>query len=70
MSEYVIQIGDQVRHMTEEEIAQRDKDIADFSTAEAARQVAEAEKLNAKASAESKLKALGLTDAEVSALIG
>ena len=29
MSEYTIQIGSEVRDMTEEEIAQRDKDIAD-----------------------------------------
>ena len=39
-------------------------------TAEEARVAAEAAKLSAKASAESKLKALGLTDAEVSALLG
>ena len=70
MSEYKIQIGDQVRDMTAEEIAQRDKDISDCATAEAARQAAEATKVSAKASAESKLKALGLTGAEVSALIG
>jgi len=70
MSEYTIQIGTEVRDMTQEEIAQRDKDLAEYSTAEAALQSAEAAKASAKASAESKLKALGLTDAEVSALIG
>ena len=69
MAEYQIQIGTEVRDMTAEEIAQRDKDVADCATAETARVAAEVAKASAKASAESKLKALGLTDAEVSALI-
>ena len=56
--------------LTPEEVAQREADALAWAEAEAVRVAAEAAKLSAKASAESKLKALGLTDAEVSALIG
>ena len=56
--------------LTAGEVAQREADAAAWATAEAAREAVELAKKNAKASAESKLKALGLTDAEVSALLG
>ena len=56
--------------LTAEEVAQREADALAWAEAETVREAAEAAKLSAKASAESKLKALGLTDAEVSALIG
>ena len=56
--------------LTAEEVAQREADALAFAEEQAAREAAEAARLSAKASAESKLKALGLTDAEVSALIG
>jgi len=55
--------------LTAEEVAQREVDAATYATAEEVRLAAEAAKASAKASAQSKLKALGLTDAEVSALI-
>jgi len=56
--------------LTAEEVAQRQADAAAWAEVEELRVAAEAAKASAKASAESKLKALGLTDAEVSALIG
>lgn len=56
--------------LTAEEVAQREIDAAAWAIELAEREAAEAAKASAKASAESKLKALGLTDAEVSALIG
>ena len=56
--------------LTAEEVAQREVDAAAWAVELAERDAAEAAKASAKASAESKLKALGLTDAEVSALIG
>jgi hypothetical protein len=56
--------------LTAEEVAQREVDAAAWAEVEEARVAADAAKASAKASAESKLKALGLTDAEISALIG
>ena len=56
--------------LTAEEVAQREVDALAWAEAEEAREAADAAKASAKASAESKLKALGLTDAEISALIG
>lgn len=56
--------------LTAEEVAQREADALAWAEAEEVRLAAEVAKASAKASAESKLKALGLTDAEVSALIG
>ena len=65
-----IQIGDEIRDMTQDEIdnfnrvvAEREKEQLDAATA----QVAAAK---AKQSAISKLKALGLTDDEIVALVG
>jgi hypothetical protein len=62
MSDYTIQIGTEVRDMTEEEIAQRDKDIAEGKARTKA------------ATAQAKLKdatiaKLGLTADEVAALL-
>ena len=54
--------------LTEEEIAQRDADRLAFEEAEAARVAAEAEQQALKASANDKLKALGLTDEEIAAI--
>ena len=56
--------------LTTEEIAQREADAALFAEQEAARQAEQEAKAEAKASAVAKLKALGLSDAEVEALVG
>jgi membrane protein involved in colicin uptake len=55
--------------LTAEEVAQREVDAQAWAEVEEARVAADAAKASAKASAESKLKALGLTDAEISALV-
>jgi hypothetical protein len=55
--------------LTAEEVAQREVDAVAWAEAKELSDAADAAKASAKASAESKLKALGLTDAEVSALI-
>jgi hypothetical protein len=55
--------------LTSEELAQIEVDAQAWAVELAEREAAEAAKASAKASAESKLKALGLTDAEISALI-
>jgi hypothetical protein len=54
--------------LTEAELEQRELDRLAFEQAEAARLAAEAEQAALKASANSKLKELGLTDAEIAAL--
>ena len=56
--------------LTAEEVAQREADAAEFAEAEAARQAEVDAKAAAKVSAQAKLKALGLSDAEVEALVG
>lgn len=56
--------------LTAEEIAQREVDAALFAEAEAARQAEVDAKAASKVSAQAKLKALGLSDAEVEALVG
>jgi hypothetical protein len=56
--------------LTAEELAQREVDAAAFAEAEAARQAEVDAKAAAKVSAQAKLKALGLSDAEVEALVG
>ena len=56
--------------LTAEEVAQREADAAAFAEAEAARQAEIDAKAAAKVSAQAKLKALGLSDAEVEALVG
>ena len=60
------QIGDEVREMTEAEYAQWQIDAEAHAAAAAAADATAA----ALASARSKLAALGLTDAEVAALLG
>jgi len=55
--------------LTAEEVAQREVDAAAFAEAEAARQAEIEAKAAAKVSAQAKLKALGLSDAEVEALV-
>jgi hypothetical protein len=62
MSDYTIQIGTEVRDMTEEEIAQRDKDIAEGK----ARTKAAADLAKLKTATLAKL---GLTADEVAALL-
>jgi hypothetical protein len=54
--------------LTEEELAQREIDRLAFEEAEAARLAAEVEQEALKASANEKLKALGLTDEEIAAI--
>jgi hypothetical protein len=61
-----IQIGDEVREMTADEYAQWQED----NEAHAATAAAADAKAAAIASARTKLAALGLTDAEVAALLG
>ena len=56
--------------LTAEEVSQREADAAAFATAEEARQAEVDAKAEAKVSAQAKLKALGLSDAEVEALVG
>jgi len=56
--------------LTAEEIAQREADAAAFAEAEAQRLADEQAKAAAKQAAQDKLKALGLTDIEVAALVG
>jgi hypothetical protein len=54
--------------LTPEEISEREQIAISFAEAEAARQAEEAVKAAAKASAEAKLAALGLTPEEIAAL--
>ena len=54
--------------LTEEELAQREIDRVAAEATEAERKAAEQAQANLKASANSKLRALGLTEAEVAAL--
>jgi len=62
MAEYQIQIGNEVRDMTEEEIVQRDKDLAD------SKKLAKAQADRAKLKTATLAK-LGLTEDEVAALL-
>jgi hypothetical protein len=58
------------RKATAEEIAQFEKDRAEYEAQQRLIEAAEKEKADKKESATNKLKALGLTDAEVEALLG
>jgi len=58
------------RKATAEEIAQMEKDQAEYNAQARLIEAAEKEKAEKKQSATNKLKALGLTDAEVEALLG
>lgn len=55
--------------LTEEEIQQREADLAAWSAEQAEREAEVTAKAKAKASAETKLKALGLTANEIEALL-
>lgn len=66
MSDYMMQIGDQVREMTEAEIAALEKARADNAKIDEALTALSV----AKTSGQAKLKALGLTETEISALVG
>jgi hypothetical protein len=66
MTRPLIQIGDDVRAMTDAEFAQYQQDAADAAVAA----TAAAAIVAARESARMKLAALGLTEAEVSALFG
>jgi len=54
--------------LTDEEVAQREADVAAYAVEQAARDAEAAAKAAAKASGEAKLAALGLTAEEISAL--
>lgn len=56
--------------LTAKEIKQRETDAAAYAIEEAERQAEVDAKADAKVSAQAKLKALGLSDAEVEALVG
>lgn len=58
------------RDFTEEELAQRKKDEAEFKKAEKARVAAEKKDAETKANALAKLAALGLTEEEAKAVFG
>ena len=69
--EFNVLTGERVeRDFTPEELKQREKDAAEHATAEAARIAEEEAKISAKGSALKKLAALGLTEDEVSAIVG
>ena len=71
MSETIyIQDNDKKRKATIEEIAQFEKDRAEYEAQKRLIEAAEKEKAEKKESANNKLKALGLTDSEVEALLG
>ena len=57
-----------IRPLTAEEIAQREADAAAYTVEQAERETVEAAKATAKASAQAKLAALGLTAEEIAAL--
>jgi hypothetical protein len=71
MSETIyIQDGLKKRKATAEEIAQFEKDRAEYEAQQKLIEAAEKEKADKKESATNKLKVLGLTDSEVEALLG
>jgi len=57
-----------IRPLTAAEITQREADAAAYAVKQAEQEAAAAAKAAAKASGEAKLKALGLSDAEIAAL--
>jgi hypothetical protein len=67
--EAIVETGEiVVREMTEEELAQDAKDRAKFAKLELEKQEEQAKRETAKASAEAKLEALGLTTEDLKAL--
>lgn len=63
MSTYYIQIGDEMRPMTEQETADLEALSAEIATQQATKKATQESAIN-------KLKALGLTDEEIAALAG
>jgi hypothetical protein len=55
--------------LTDAEVAQREADAAEYATRKAAEDAAKAEQDAAKEAGKAKLAALGLTDAEIEALV-
>jgi hypothetical protein len=71
MSEIIyIQENGKKRKATAEEIAQFEKDVADYAEAQRLIEAEQTAKAEAKASAMAKLAALGLSDEEIQAIIG
>jgi hypothetical protein len=71
MSETIyVQEDNKKRKATDEELAQFEKDRAEYEEQQRLIEAAEKEKAEKKKSATNKLKALGLTDSEVEALLG
>ena len=60
----------QIIFLTDEEIAEREAQAAQAAIEQAEREAAEAQKQANKESAKAKLEALGLTEAEILALLG
>jgi hypothetical protein len=56
--------------LTAQELAQRDQDAAAYAEQKAAEEAAKAEQDAAKEAGKAKLAALGLSDAEIAALVG
>jgi hypothetical protein len=65
-----VQEDNKKRKATAEEIKQFEKDRAEFEAEQSRIEAAEKEKAEKKETATNKLKALGLTDSEVEALLG
>lgn len=70
MNKPIIQIGDDSREMTDAEYAAYVEWQNDLAKEQTERDAAEANKAAAAASGRAKLAALGLTDDEISALLG
>lgn len=70
MTKPLIQIGDEVREMTEAEIAAHTQCFDELAAILAERDQTLALQIEARKSAISKLAALGLTKAEIAALVG
>ena len=70
MTRPLIQIGDEVREMTDGEFAQWEADNEAFVEAKTAEAAALKAATDAAKSARAKLTALGLTEAEIKALVG
>jgi hypothetical protein len=70
MSETIyVQIGDKKRKATAEEIAQFEKDCAEYEAQQRLIEAEQTAKAEARESAMAKLKKLGLTDDEIAALV-
>ncbi len=70
MSHPLTQIGDKVREMTDDEYAAHQQCFAEVAEMQAELIAVQAEAAAARDSARAKLAALGLTEAEIAALVG